>query len=131
VLVEEFIPGREFSVGVIDGDPLPVIEIVAEGGWYGYHEKYESDKTRYPFLEEGELSAKLKDLAVKSYKAVGCRGVTRIDMRVSPLGRPYVLELNTSPGFTAHSLVPQAGMKAGATLAEVCDRILSSAAVDK
>ena len=131
VLVEEFIPGREFSVGVIDGDPLPVIEIVAEGGWYGYHEKYESDKTRYPFREEGELSAKLKDLAVKSYKAVGCRGVTRIDMRVSPLGRPYVLELNTSPGFTAHSLVPQAGMKAGATLAEVCDKILSSAAVDK
>ena len=155
ILVEEFIPGREFTVGVIDGEPLPVIEIVAKGGWYGYDEKYRSDETRYVFLEEedvGEgkrkkeegrsaegrsadgresLGQKLQRLALDAYRAVGCRGVTRVDFRVSPLGRCYVLELNTSPGFTSHSLVPKAGMKTGLTFAGVCDRILSCADYDR
>ena len=130
VLVEEFIPGREFTVAVVDGEAWPVIEIVAKGGWYGYEEKYTSEETRYPFLEDGALAARLQDLAVKAYKAVGCRGVTRVDFRVSPLGRCYVLELNTSPGFTSHSLVPKAGMKTGLTFAQVCDRILHTASCD-
>ena len=131
VLVEEFIPGREFTVGVIDGEPLPVIEIVAKGGWYGYDEKYNSDETRYPFLNDADpLAAKMKAIAVEAFKAVGCRGVTRVDFRVSPLGRCYVLELNTSPGFTSHSLVPKAGIRTGLTFAEVCDRILASARCD-
>ena len=131
VLVEEFVPGREFTVGVIDGEALPVIEIVAKNGWYGYHEKYDSDETRYPFLEDAALTEKLKKIAVDAYRAVGCRGVTRVDFRVSPLGRCYVLELNTSPGFTSHSLVPKAGMKTGLSIAEVCDKILSSAEFDR
>ena len=131
ILVEEYVPGREFTVGVIDGEPLPVIEIVAKGGWYGYDEKYNSDETRYPFLEDDTLAPKLRALAVDAYRAVGCRGVTRVDFRVSPLGRCYVLELNTSPGFTSHSLVPKAGMRTGLTFAEVCDRILASAAYDR
>ena len=158
ILVEAFIPGREFTVGIIDGEPLPVIEIVAKGGWYGYNEKYRSDETRYVFLgeersgkwemgsgakEEGRgaeggsaegrepLEQKLQRLALDAYRAVGCRGVTRVDFRVSPLGRCYVLELNTSPGFTSHSLVPKAGMKTGLTFAGVCDRILSCADYDR
>ena len=130
VLVEEFVPGREMTVGVIDGEPLPVIEIVAKGGWYGYDEKYNSEETKYPFLEPGELADRLKKTALDAYTAVGCRGVTRVDFRVSPLGRVYVLELNTSPGFTSHSLVPKAGMKTGLSFAGVCDRILRSAATD-
>ena len=130
VLVEEYVPGRELTVGVIDGEPLPVVEIVAKGGWYGYHEKYESEETRYPFLEDGELAEKLKKIAVDAFNALGCRGVTRVDFRVSPLGRCYVLELNTSPGFTAHSLVPKAGMKTGLTFAGVCERILTCARHD-
>ena len=130
VLVEEYVPGREFTVAVVDGEPWPVLEIVARGGWYGYEEKYSSSETKYLFLEEGELAEKLRKTAVAAYKAVGCRGVTRVDFRVSPLGRCYVLELNTSPGFTSHSLVPMAGMRTGLTFAEVCDRILQSAATD-
>jgi D-alanine-D-alanine ligase len=131
ILVEEFIGGREFTVGVIDGEALPVIEIVAKGGWYGYDEKYTSDETTYPFLEEGELNGKLRRYALEAYRACKCRGVTRIDFRVSPLGRCYVLELNTSPGFTSHSLVPKAGMKTGLTFAEVCEKILLTADIDK
>lgn len=129
-LVEEFIPGREFTVAVVDGEPWPVVEIVAQNGWYGFDEKYVSNETRYPFLEDDELSKKLKQTAVDAYNALECRGVTRVDLRVSPLGRIYVLELNTSPGLTSHSLVPKAGMKTGLTFAEVCDRILSCAATD-
>lgn len=131
ILVEEFIPGREMTVGVINGETLPVIEIVAKNGWYGFDEKYKSDETRYPFLEDGDLAQKLKKTAIEAYNALGCRGVTRIDFRVSPVGRLYVLELNTSPGFTSHSLVPMAGMKTGLTFAEVCDKILSQATYDK
>lgn len=131
ILVEEFIPGREFTVAVVDGEAWPVIEIVAKGGWYGYEEKYNSDETKYPFLEDDDLAPKMQKIAVDAYKAVGCRGVTRVDFRVSPLGRCYVLELNTSPGFTSHSLVPKSGMRTGLTFAGVCDRILQSADYDK
>lgn len=134
VLVEEFIPGREMTVGIIDGEPLPVLEIVARNGWYGYDEKYNSSETRYPFYgEEGSPvipgcpPEKIQKVALDAYNALGCRGVTRVDFRVSPLGRCYVLELNTSPGFTSHSLVPKAGMKTGLSFAEVCDKILGCA----
>jgi D-alanine-D-alanine ligase len=134
VLVEEFIPGREMTVGIIDGEALPVIEIVAKGGWYGYDEKYKSEETRYPFYgDEGSAlipncpPEKLQKIALDAYAAIGCRGVTRVDFRVSPIGRCYVLELNTSPGFTSHSLVPKAGMRTGLSFAGVCDRILGSA----
>ena len=130
LLVEEFIPGREFTVAVVNGEPWPVVEIVAKGGWYGYEEKYNSNETQYPFLENCELAEKMQRIAVDAYRAVGCRGVTRVDFRVSPLGRCYVLELNTSPGFTSHSLVPKSGMRTGLTFAGVCDRILQSAACD-
>lgn len=130
ILVEEFIPGREFTVAVVGGEAWPPVEIVAKDGWYGYEEKYVSDDTRYPFLEDGELSEKLKKTAVEAYNALKCRSVTRVDFRVSPIGRVYVLELNTSPGLTSHSLVPKAGMKTGLTFAEVCDKILSTAAID-
>ena len=131
ILVEEFIPGREFTVAVVDGEAWPVIEIVAKDGWYGYEEKYNSEETRYPFLEDGDLAPKMQKIAVDAYKAVGCRGVTRVDFRVSPLGRCYVLELNTSPGFTSHSLVPKSGIRTGLTFAGVCDRILQNADYDR
>ncbi len=134
VLVEEFIPGREMTVGIIDGEALPVLEIVAKGGWYGYEEKYNSDETRYPFYGEDKAALiascppeKLQKIALEAYGALGCRGVARVDFRVSPMGRCYVLELNTSPGFTPHSLVPKAGMKTGLSFAGVCEKILDSA----
>jgi D-alanine-D-alanine ligase len=131
ILIEEFIHGREMTVAVVGGKAWPAIEIVAKDGWYGFEEKYRSNETEYQFLEEGELSDKLGRLACQACQAVGCRGVSRVDFRVSPLGRCYVLELNTSPGFTAHSLVPKAGMKTGLTFAQVCDTILQTADFDK
>lgn len=131
ILVEEFIHGREMTVAVVDGKAWPAIEIVTGEGWYGFDEKYRSDETEYRFLEKGDLRDRLEKLAVEACKAVECRGVTRVDFRVSPLGRCYVLELNTSPGFTAHSLVPKSGMKTGLTFAQVCDTILQTADFDR
>ena len=72
----------------------------------------------------------MQKIAVDAYNAVGCRGVTRVDFRMSPSGKMYVLELNTSPGFTSHSLVPKAGIKTGLTFAGVCEKILASAKHD-
>lgn len=130
-LVEEYIPGREATVGIVDGVALPPIEIVAKNGWYGYDEKYNSNETRYPVLEDEALCAKLEKTALDAWSASGCRGVARVDFRISPLGRIYVLELNTSPGMTAHSLVPKAAAAAGVSFPDLCARILEAARCDK
>ena len=128
-LVEDFIPGREMTVGVIGHEALPVIEICAPNGWYGYEEKYNSDATRYPFPDDAFLP-EMQRLALAAFDACGCRGVTRVDFRVTPEGKMYVLELNTSPGMTGHSLVPKAAARVGLSFAALCGRILEGAAHD-
>ncbi len=132
-LVEAFIPGREMTVGVLDGADgpiaLPVVEICAPGGWYGYEEKYNSNETRYPFPEDDFLP-EMQRLAIAAFKATGCRGIARVDFRVTPEGRMYALELNTSPGMTGHSLVPKAAAHLGLSFPALCERILLSARND-
>ena len=129
VMVEAFIERREMTVAVIDGAPLPVIEICAKGGWYGYDEKYNSDETRYPFPDDPFLPL-VQQIAVDAYRACGCRGVTRVDFRIDAKNRPFVLELNTLPGMTGHSLVPKAAQQAGLSFPELCDRMIASATFD-
>ena len=128
-LVEKYIPGREMTVAVVGGEALPVVEICAPRGWYGYEEKYNSEETRYPFPDDPFLPA-MQRIAVRAFEATGCRGVARVDFRVSPEGEMYVLELNTSPGMTGHSLVPKAASKAGMDFQTLCARVLSLAACD-
>jgi len=128
-LAEAFIPGREMTVGVLDDATLPVVEICAPNGWYGYEEKYNSDETRYPFPDDAFLPD-MQRLARAAFDACGCRGVSRVDFRVTPEGRMYVLELNTSPGMTGHSLVPKAAAKTGLDFTALCERVLEAAAHD-
>ncbi len=131
VLVEAFIPGREWTVGVVGDEALPVVEIQAPDGWYGYAEKYTKGMTRYVFPESKEdapLVAQCQIFALLAFKAVGCRGMSRIDFRVTPEGRPYVLEINTIPGFTATSLLPKAAAKAGMSFSALCAKLLKLAA---
>jgi len=128
-LVEAYIPGRETTVGVLGRTALPVVEICAPGGWYGYEEKYNSDETRYPFPDDDFLP-EMQRLALAAFDATGCRGVTRVDFRVTPEGKMYVLELNTSPGMTGHSLVPKAAARVGIPFPALCARILGTAAHD-
>ena len=126
VLVEDYIPGRETTVGVVTGEVLPVVEIAAPGGWYGYEEKYNSDATRYTFPSDPFIPD-MQRLARQAFETCACRGVARVDFRISPEGRMYVLELNTSPGMTAHSLVPKAAAELGLSLPALCARILEAA----
>ena len=130
VMVEAFIEGREMTVAVLDGKPLPVIEICAKGGWYGYEEKYNSDETRYPFPDDPFLPL-VQQTAVDAYRACGCRGVVRVDFRIDRKDRPFVLELNTLPGMTGHSLVPKAACEAGISFPELCDKMVSAATFDR
>ena len=128
-LVEAFIPGREMTAGVLGHEALPVIEICAPGGWYGSEEKYNSDATRHPFPTDDFLP-EMQRLALAAFDATGCRGVTRVDFRITPEGRMFVLELNTSPGMTGHSLVPKAAAKHGIPFPGLCRRVLEAALHD-
>jgi len=130
-LVEAYVPGREWTVGVVGGEPLPVVEVCAPGGWYGFTEKYTPDMTRYLFPEsvtDAALAARCQKLAVAVFDALGCRGMGRVDFRVTPEGEPFVLELNAAPGFTETSLLPKAAARAGESFGALCARVLALAA---
>lgn len=127
VLVEEFIPGLEWTVAVIAGETLPVIQIEPKSGVYDYEAKYTAGAAVETPLDDTEATLKCRDLALKACEAIGVRGLARVDFRVTPEGKFYVLEINTLPGFTATSLVPQAAAKAGMSRSELCARILNMA----
>ncbi|MCU0857386.1 MAG: D-alanine--D-alanine ligase [Pontiellaceae bacterium] len=130
ILVQRFIPGREFTVGVVEGEVLPIVEIVTSSGWYDYTAKYKADTTRYvvPAELDAETSGRMRKTALKTFNALGARGFGRIDFRMTPDGKQYVLELNTIPGFTSHSLLPKAAAAAGMDFSVLCDRIMKTAA---
>ncbi len=130
VLVEQYIPGREWTVSVLDQQALPIVEIQAPGGWYGFKEKYTQGCTQYIFPDEvidAPLMAQCQILALLAFKAIGCRGVSRVDFRVTPEGRAYVLEINTIPGFTATSLLPKAAARAGIDFSTLCAKLIALA----
>ena len=134
VLAEEFISGREVSVPVRGSGrsarALPIVEIVAPGGNYDYEHKYFSNDTKYlcPAPLDAAATAHLQDLAVRAFNALGCSGWGRVDIMLrAPDNAPFLLEINTSPGMTGHSLVPIAARAAGLSYEDVCIDILQSA----
>jgi D-alanine-D-alanine ligase len=129
---EEFIHGRELTVGVVGDRILPVIEIVAPGDWYSYENKYTKGACRYdvPASLEPEVDERCRALAWRTFQALGCRGMGRVDLRLAPDGEVFVLELNTIPGFTETSLLPKAASADGIDFAALCHRILDMAATD-
>lgn len=131
VLVEEFIEGTELTVGIIGSEALPIIEIRAPGDWYGYGAKYTAGKTEYlvPAPIDEKIAQRCKDASLKAYNALHCKGFGRVDIRLSRNGIPYVLELNTIPGFTETSLLPKAAAYAGISFPDLCERILTLAEV--
>jgi len=133
ILVETFIPGKELTVGIFGDKTLPVIEIVAKDGWYDYNAKYSKGVTEYivPANIDKELASKCADIAVQTFKALGCRDMGRIDFRMTDDGRLFVLELNNIPGFTETSLLPKAALCEGIEFGKLCSLLMEMAACGK
>ncbi|MCS6810300.1 MAG: D-alanine--D-alanine ligase, partial [Tepidimonas sp.] len=137
VLCEQFIAGEEVTCAVLgqgeQAQALPLIRIIAAGGQYDYHAKYFSDETRYLVpsgLPPAEETA-IQQLVLRAYRALGCRGWARADVMIDAATRqPYLLEINTAPGMTSHSLVPMAARAAGLDYDALCLRLLADAALD-
>ena len=133
-MVEAYIPGHEVTVSIIGrrhAAPLvlPAVEIVAPGGFYDFAAKYEKGKTQYlcPAPLSAAVTREIRKLALRTYEVLGCEGAARVDFRITPRGRPFVLEINTAPGMTETSLLPMAAAKATIEYDELTERILESA----
>ncbi|MFN0163280.1 MAG: D-alanine--D-alanine ligase [Burkholderiales bacterium] len=126
-LAEEFIAGAEYTASILGDTALPLIRIEAPQGNYDYQNKYFSDDTRYlcPCGLPADEEARLKDLALAAFRLPGCQGWGRIDLMRRPDGQVFLLEVNTAPGMTTHSLVPMAARQAGMSYADLCVAILA------
>jgi D-alanine-D-alanine ligase len=130
-LAETFVDGPEFTAGILGDQVLPLIRIEAPQGNYDYHHKYFSDDTKYvcpcglPAHEEAGLQA----LSLQAFRLLGCAGWGRVDFMLDRSGKPWLLEANTAPGMTGHSLVPMAARAAGLSYEDLCLRILEGAHV--
>ena len=137
ILCEQFIDGDEVTCPVLgtgsQARALPIIRIAAEGGNYDYQNKYFTDTTQYvvPCGLPGGEEQRIAELVLKAYQILGCRGWARADVMIDRLTRkPYLLEINTSPGMTSHSLVPMSARAVGMTYEDLCLEILRNAALD-
>ncbi|HWW71446.1 MAG TPA: D-alanine--D-alanine ligase [Duganella sp.] len=134
VLAEEFVTGREFTVAMLGGGadarPLPIVEIIAPAGNYDYQNKYFTDDVKYvcPAVLPDALTAEMQRIAVEAYRALGCEGWGRVDVLLRERDqKPFLLEVNTSPGMTTHSLVPMAARATGISYEDLCVEILRTA----
>ncbi|MFZ6688766.1 D-alanine--D-alanine ligase [Undibacterium sp. SXout11W] len=134
VLAEEFVEGRELTIAILgrgkDAHALPIIEIVAPDGNYDYQNKYFTDDTQYlcPAPLDEQLTARIQQMAVEAYRSIDCEGWARVDVLLRKSdNQPFLLEINTSPGMTGHSLVPMAAKATGMSYEDLCVEILKSA----
>ncbi|MDH4201587.1 MAG: D-alanine--D-alanine ligase [Phycisphaerae bacterium] len=128
-MVEEFVAGREVTVGILNGAALPPIEIRSKTGFYDYHAKYVDDATEYLFdtITDDGLVADIQQMALTCFHELGCRHLSRVDFILTEDSIPYILEINTLPGFTSHSLLPMAARKAGIPTPLLCMEIVEAA----
>jgi D-alanine-D-alanine ligase len=126
VLAEEFVPGREFSCGVLGEEALPVVEIVANDEFYSYDAKYKPGRSRHliPAPIDHDLTSRLQTLALSVHRLVGLRDYSRTDFIVTEHGRPTILEVNALPGMTPQSLLPDEAQHVGISYEALVDRLL-------
>src|SRR5579885_1359718 len=129
VLVEEKIVGREVTVGILDDQPLPLVEVRPKAGAYDYQNKYTPGRTEYfcPAALDVVTTGKIQAAALAAFRAIGGRDYARVDVMVRADGSPMVLEVNTLPGMTETSLLPKAAAAAGLSYAELCQRMVDLA----
>ncbi len=130
-LAETFIDGPEYTAGILGDAVLPLIRIEAPQGNYDYHHKYFSDDTKYlcPCGLPPQKEEPLRALSLEAFKLLGCSGWGRVDLMLDKAGKPWLLEVNTAPGMTGHSLVPMAARVAGLSYEDLCLKILEGAHV--
>jgi len=128
-MIEQYITGREITVGILEHQTLPIIEIRSRTGFYDYHAKYIDDKTEFLFdtIDDPKLSAKIEAKALGCFDALGCQHFARVDFILGSDRIPYALEINTIPGLTTHSLVPKAAAKMGLSMSQLCVKIIEAA----
>jgi D-alanine-D-alanine ligase len=127
MLVERMIEGDEFTVAILGREALPSIRIVPRGTYYDYHAKYIAEDTQYICPgDEGDSETRLRTLALAAFDALDCSGWGRVDVMRDRDGRNWLLEANTAPGMTSHSLVPKAARAVGIDFEELCWRILET-----
>lgn len=126
ILVEDYIEGREFSVGVINDKALPVVEIIPKAGWYDYKNKYEAGAVEEvcPAELSHELTEKMQKVAENAYSALGCRPYARADIMMDKDNNMYCLEVNTLPGMTKTSLIPRESQAMGVDFPTLCENIV-------
>ncbi len=128
VLAEQFIEGAELTVAILKGDALPVIRMSTDNEFYDYHAKYESDETQY-FCPAGlapELEEEVRSLALRAFEALDCAVWGRVDVMLDRDNKPLLLEVNTVPGMTSHSLVPMAAAATGRSFEDLVVEILET-----
>lgn len=128
VMIEQFITGEEYTVAIVGDQALPAIRLQAATGFYDYDAKYLADDTRYwlPCGLPEDKENDIKKLSVRAFQALGCQGWGRVDLMLDAAGQAQVLEVNTIPGMTDHSLVPKASQAMGWSLAELMHHILAT-----
>ncbi len=132
IIIEEFIRGRELTVSILDGRPLPVVEIIPKSGFFDYKSKYEPGLTHYvvPAPLPQNIVEEVQANAVAAYKALGCRHFARVDMIIQSGQAPFILEANTIPGLTETSLFPKAAQAAGISFDRLCEKLIQMAVSD-
>jgi len=132
-MVEEFIAGREITCGVLESEPLEVVEIVPRSGFYDYQAKYTPGASEYivPARLQEKTRALIRELSQRAYDALHCQGAARVDFRLHSEAGPFVLELNTIPGMTERSLLPMSAKAKGIEFDQLVERILKSALAKK
>jgi len=131
VIAEQFIDGIELTGAILGGEALPLIKLETPREFYDYEAKYIANDTRYivPCGLPAKKERELQELCLAAFRALGCRGWGRVDLMLDRRGRPFLLEVNTSPGMTDHSLVPMAARAVGVAYEDLCVRILEGAHV--
>jgi len=126
VIAEKFVDGGEYTCAILGSQALPMIRLVPKNEYYDFEAKYLRDDTEYrcPCGLPPEQEAAIRAMSVKAFRLIGCRGWGRVDVMLDGRGNPYLLEINTSPGMTDHSLVPMAARCAGVSFGDLCLKIL-------
>jgi D-alanine-D-alanine ligase len=131
VIAEQFVDGIELTGAIVGEQALPLIKLETPRDFYDYEAKYLADDTRYivPCGLPPKKEAELQELCLAAFRSLGCRGWGRVDLMLNRRGRPFLLEVNTSPGMTDHSLVPMAARAVGLSYEDLCIKILEGAHV--